>query len=121
MASTDRVVELLDTPIAIPSGQRALPLEAVKGTIEFEEVGFAYGGRLPILEHFNLHVPAGSTVGIVGATGSGKSTIVKLLLRLYEVQQGRILLDGQPITALLRQFPGATVGHRAGCGPSGSG
>jgi ATP-binding cassette subfamily B protein len=100
MASTDRVVELLDTPIAIPSGQRALPLEAVKGTIQFEDVGFAYGGRLPILEHFNLEIPAGSTVGIVGATGSGKSTIVKLLLRLYEVQQGLILLDGQPITTL---------------------
>ncbi|MCX5956040.1 MAG: ABC transporter ATP-binding protein [Cyanobacteria bacterium] len=100
MASTDRVVELLETPIAIPSGQRALPLAAVKGMIQFEDVGFAYGGRRPILEHFNLDVPAGSTVGIVGATGSGKSTIVKLLLRLYEVQEGRILLDGQPITTL---------------------
>jgi ATP-binding cassette subfamily B protein len=100
MASTDRVVELLDTPIAIPSGHLRLPIEAVKGTIEFAEVGFAYGGRSPILDHFNLDIPAGSTVGIVGATGSGKSTIVKLLLRLYDVQQGRILLDGQPITAL---------------------
>jgi ATP-binding cassette subfamily B protein len=100
MASTDRVVELLDTPIAIASGHRPLPLEAVKGAIQFEQVGFAYGGRSPILEQFNLVVPAGSTVGIVGATGSGKSTIVKLLLRLYEVQQGRILLDNQPITTL---------------------
>jgi len=100
MASTDRVVELLETPIAIPSGHQPLPIETVKGTIQFEAVGFAYGGRSPILEDFNLDIPAGSTVGIVGATGSGKSTIVKLLLRLYEVQQGRILLDGQPITAL---------------------
>ena len=100
MASTDRVVELLETPIAIPSGHLGLPVEAVKGRIQFEMVGFAYGGRSPILNDFNLDIPAGSTVGIVGATGSGKSTIVKLLLRLYDVQQGRILLDGQPITAL---------------------
>jgi ATP-binding cassette subfamily B protein len=100
MASTDRVVELLTTPIAIPSGQQPLPLAAVKGTIVFDDVDFAYPGRSAILEQFNLEVPAGSTVGIVGATGSGKSTIVKLILRLYEVQRGRILLDGQPITSL---------------------
>ena len=100
MASTDRVVELLETPIAIPTGHLGLPIEAVKGRIQFEEVGFAYANRSPILDDFNLDIPAGSTLGIVGATGSGKSTIVKLLLRLYEVQKGRILLDGQPITAL---------------------
>ena len=100
MASTDRVVDLLETPIAIASGHQPLPIEAVRGALHFEEVGFAYGGRSPILQNFNLEVPAGSTVGLVGSTGAGKSTIVKLVLRLYEVQEGRILLDGQPITAL---------------------
>jgi ATP-binding cassette subfamily B protein len=100
MASTDRVLNLLATPIAIPSGHRALPHDAVRGELRFEHVTFAYSGRAPLLREFNLHVPAGSTIGIVGATGSGKSTLVKLLLRLYEVQQGRILLDDQPITEL---------------------
>ena len=100
MASTNRVLDLLDTPIAIPSGHRALPLDEVRGELRFEGVTFGYAGREPLLRDFNLQVPAGSTIGIVGATGSGKSTLVKLLLRLYEVQQGRILLDGQPITEL---------------------
>ncbi len=100
MASTHRVMDLLDTPIAIPSGRRPLPIAAVKGHIRFERVDFGYADRDPLLKHFDLEVPAGATVGIVGATGSGKSTIVKLLLRLYEVQGGRILLDGMAIEDL---------------------
>jgi ATP-binding cassette subfamily B protein len=100
MASTTRVLDLLETPVSIPGGSRPLPLEQVQGRLEFRAVHFAYGGRDPLLNGFELTVPAGSTVGIVGATGSGKSTIVKLLLRLYEVQAGEILLDGQPIREL---------------------
>lgn len=100
MASTNRVLDLLATPIAIPSGQRRLPLAQVRGELNFEGVCFAYAGRDPLLHHFNLEVPAGSTIGIVGATGSGKSTLVKLLLRLYEIQAGRIRLDGIPISEL---------------------
>lgn len=100
MASTNRVLDLLATPIAIPSGERPLPLSQVKGELSFEGVEFAYGGREPLLRHFNLQVPAGSTIGIVGATGSGKSTIVKLLLRLYPIQAGSIRLDGIPISDL---------------------
>ena len=100
MASTQRVLDLLDTPIAIPSGNRPLPLSQVRGAIRFDAIDFAYPGRDPLLHHFSLDIPAGSTVGIVGATGSGKSTIVKLLLRLYELQGGTILLDGQPIDQL---------------------
>ena len=100
MASTNRVLDLLHTPITIPSGRRHLPLDDVRGELRFEGVTFGYAGRTPLLRQFNLQVPAGSTVGIVGATGSGKSTLVKLLLRLYEVQQGRILLDDQPIAEL---------------------
>jgi ATP-binding cassette, subfamily B, bacterial len=97
MASTQRVLDLLDTPIAIPSGSVPLTLERVRGAIRFERVCFAYAGREPLLQNFTLDIPAGSTVGIVGATGSGKSTIVKLLLRLYEIRSGQILLDGGPI------------------------
>ena len=100
MASTHRVLNLLDTPIAIPSGHRPLKVAQVAGHIIFRDVTFAYGGRSPLLRHFDLEIPAGSTVGIVGATGSGKSTIVKLLLRLYSIQGGEILLDGLPIETL---------------------
>lgn len=100
MASSQRVLDLIDTPIAIPSGHRPLPLSQVRGSLSFRAVDFAYSGRSPLLHHFNLEVPAGSTIGIVGATGSGKSTIVKLLLRLYEIQGGEILLDGLPIDQL---------------------
>ncbi len=100
MASTQRVLDLLDTPIAIPSGRLSLPTDQVQGEIRFESVRFAYPGRECLLQDFDLVVPAGSTIGIVGATGSGKSTIVKLLLRFYEHQGGRILLDGQPIDQL---------------------
>ncbi|MCP9881161.1 ABC transporter ATP-binding protein [Cyanobium sp. Alchichica 3B3-8F6] len=100
MASTNRVLNLLDTPIAIASGQQRLPLGQVKGELRFEGVSFGYAGREPLLRHFNLTIPAGSTLGIVGATGSGKSTLVKLLLRLYAIQEGRILLDGIPLHSL---------------------
>ena len=100
MASTNRVLDLLATPIAIPSGHRPLPLAQVRGDLSFEDVTFAYSGREPLLRHFNLQVPAGSTIGIVGATGSGKSTLVKLLLRLYAIQAGQIRLDGIPISEL---------------------
>ncbi|MEY3930445.1 MAG: hypothetical protein RLZZ516_2155 [Cyanobacteriota bacterium] len=100
MASTQRVLDLLDTPIAIAGGGRTLPASAVRGAIRFRGVDFAYPGRASLLQDFNLEVPAGSTIGIVGATGSGKSTLVKLLLRLYALQAGEITLDGLPIDSL---------------------
>ena len=100
MASTQRVLDLIDTPIAIPSGHQPLPLSSVRGAIQFDQVDFAYPGRPALLQRFNLEIPAGSTVGIVGSTGSGKSTIVKLLLRLYERQGGVIRLDGLPVDQL---------------------
>ena len=103
MASAKRVLDLIDTPITIRSGPTALNLQLVRGEVRFEAVHFAYSQRLPLLQGFDLVVPAGATVGIVGATGSGKSTVVKLLLRLYEHQKGRILLDGRPIEQLQLQ------------------
>lgn len=98
MASTTRVMNLLDTPIAIHTGNISLP--SVKGELEFENVSFAYNGRNPVIENLSLHIPAGKTIAVVGSTGSGKSTLVKLLLRLYEVQSGTISLDGVDIREL---------------------
>lgn len=97
MASINRVLNLLDTPIAIRSGSLTLPAHQVQGELDFVDVTFAYVGRSAALTNLSLHIPAGQTIGIVGSTGSGKSTLVKLLLRFYEVQQGRILLDGHDI------------------------
>ena len=103
MASARRVFDLIDTPVSIRSGPTALNSQLVRGDLRFEAVDFAYAGRAPLLQSFDLVVPAGHTVGIVGPTGSGKSTVVKLLLRLYERDGGRILLDGRPIEQLQLQ------------------
>ena len=94
MASTNRVMNLLDTPIAIDTGNIPLPVDSVRGELELRDVTFAYNGRTPVIQNLSLRIPAGKTIAIVGSTGSGKSTLVKLLLRLYEVQAGTITLDG---------------------------
>ncbi|MBD1889437.1 ABC transporter ATP-binding protein [Coleofasciculus sp. FACHB-SPT9] len=94
MASTNRVMNLLDTPIAIHSGHISLPVASVRGEMELKNVTFAYNGRNPVIQNLSLHIPAGKTIAIVGSTGSGKSTLVKLLLRLYEIQSGTVTLDG---------------------------
>ena len=100
MASTNRAMDLLDTPIAIRTGDIRLPISSIKGALEFKNVTFSYNQRRPILQYFSLKLMAGKTTAIVGPTGSGKSTLVKLILRLYEVQYGQITLDGIELTKL---------------------
>jgi ATP-binding cassette subfamily B protein len=100
MASTNRAMDLLDTPIAIRTGDIRLPISSIKGALEFKNVTFYYNQRRPILQYFSLTLMAGKTTAIVGPTGSGKSTLVKLILRLYEVQYGQITLDGIELTKL---------------------
>lgn len=100
MASTARVMNLLDTPVAIRPGEVSLPTTQVSGDIVFDGVTFGYRDRLPILKDLSLRIPAGKTTAIVGATGSGKSTLVKLLLRFYEVNSGYISLDGLDLQSI---------------------
>jgi ATP-binding cassette subfamily B protein len=100
MASIKRVMGLLDTTVAIPTGNRSLPLTTVRGEVHLDNITFAYNGRTNVLKNLSLHIPSGANIGIVGATGSGKSTLVKLLLRFYEVQGGQILVDGIDIREL---------------------
>jgi ATP-binding cassette, subfamily B, bacterial len=100
MASVNRVMGLLDTPFEIHSGHRRLPAAGVRGAIEVKGVTFAYARGGDVLREVSISIPAGKTVGIVGSTGSGKSTLVKLLLRFYEVVDGEITLDGLPITRI---------------------
>jgi ATP-binding cassette, subfamily B, bacterial len=96
MASTRRVMDLLNTPKPIDNtGTKSI--DRVQGAVAFQQVGFAYPGNPALFENLSLIVPTGQTIGIVGATGSGKSTISKLLLRLYEIQSGVILIDGTDI------------------------
>jgi ATP-binding cassette, subfamily B, bacterial len=100
MASVTRVMGLLDTPFEIHSGSKALPTSSVAGEIQIEDLEFSYRTGPQVLNGVSISIPAGSTVGIVGSTGSGKSTLVKLLLRLYEPQAGGISIDGIPISTL---------------------
>jgi len=97
MASVNRVLGLLKTPVSIAPGHQPLPVEQVGGEIRIDHLSFAYPGRSTVLKDLCLQIPARHTIGVVGATGSGKSTLVKLLLRFYEPHQGRILIDGQDI------------------------
>ena len=100
MASSRRVLDLIDTPVQIRSGSSPFPPERVRGAISYEHVDFGYRNRNLLLKDFCLQINAGATVGFVGATGSGKSTLMKLLLRLYPLSEGRICIDGQSINAL---------------------
>lgn len=94
MASTNRVMNLLDTPIATHPGNITLKSQEVRGEIDIKNITFSYNPQMPVMKNLSLYIPAGDTIAIVGATGSGKSTLVKLLLRLYEIQSGTILIDG---------------------------
>jgi ATP-binding cassette, subfamily B, bacterial len=100
MASTQRVMNLLNTPIAIRTGEVPLPITQVSGDVVFENVTFGYQDRQPILKNLSFKIPAGKTTAVVGATGSGKSTLVKLLLRFYEIDSGHITLDGLELRSL---------------------
>ncbi len=99
MASTKRVMQLLDTPITIDN-KGTKPIGKVDGEVIFDDVNFAYESNPALFRKLSMMVPAGKTIGIVGATGSGKSTIAKLLLRLYEIQGGKITIDGTDIREL---------------------
>ncbi|MDR9402375.1 MAG: ABC transporter ATP-binding protein [Halothece sp. Uz-M2-17] len=100
MASIYRVMNVLETPIAIASGDQPFPIENIEGDIKFDQVTFAYPDQHPVFKDLSLHIPAKQSIGFAGATGSGKSTLVKLLLRFYEPQQGQIFIDGQDIQNL---------------------
>ncbi|MGD8747774.1 MAG: ABC transporter ATP-binding protein [Balneolaceae bacterium] len=97
MASTRRVMDLLSTEERLDDGKVALSPAQVKGEYRFENVDFSYRTGGPVLHNLNLTIEPGQTVGIVGATGAGKSSLIKLLMRFYDVSGGRILLDGRDL------------------------
>jgi ATP-binding cassette subfamily B protein len=101
MASAERMFGVLDTPEEVrdPELPQALP-SPLRGEIAFQNVVFGYVPGEPVLKGISLHIPAGQSVAIVGATGAGKSSLVGLLARFYDVQQGAILLDGVDIRSV---------------------
>lgn len=104
MASTRRILNLIETPVHTRSGSIALPIEQVRGELTFEDVSFAYSNGAKVLHGINLQVAPGETIAVVGQTGSGKSTLMKLLLRFYAPTGGSVKLDGIDLAEL--QLPG---------------
>ena len=98
MASTSRVLDLLDTEVSIIEGKNSL--EEVSGEIEFSNIHFSYKNREKVLKEINLKINSGQTIGLVGPTGSGKTTLVRLLLRFIEPTSGAITLENQDIRDL---------------------
>lgn len=98
MASSERIFEYLDTPSTVPDQPGAKPLGQIEGRVTFDHVRFRYEeGRPPALDDVSLEAQPGETIALVGHTGSGKSTVINLLCRFYDVGEGEILVDGQPI------------------------
>jgi ATP-binding cassette subfamily B protein len=94
LTGSKRVLELLDTPQTIAETTQPVAWRSAKGEIAFENVSFGYDRNQPVIKNVSFHVRPGEMIGIVGRSGSGKSTMVNLLGRFYDVQEGRILIDG---------------------------
>ncbi len=108
-AAAERVFELLDTQPGVRDKQDALEVEDVHGEVVFEDVSFAYEEE-PVLENVSIHVQPGQTVAIVGPTGAGKTTMVNLIARLYDVTAGRVLIDGRDVRDLAQRSLRARMG-----------
>jgi len=106
----ESMFRLLDVTAEIADAPGAAPLKVDRGEIVFDRVSFRYDPRRPILEDVSFRVPAGGTVAIVGPSGAGKSTISRLLFRFYDVEEGRILIDGQDIRGVTQESLRRAIG-----------
>lgn len=100
IASAERIFELMDAHPETDDSPDALELDKVVGDVEFKDVSFTYNGNEPALEHVNLTVKAGESVALVGPSGAGKTTLINLLTRFYNVKDGEITIDGHPISKI---------------------
>ena len=106
MVDVEQVLNLFETNERIPEIAEPIPANISNGEIEFKNVSFTYDSKLKkheqrtIINDVSFKVPAGKSVGIVGQTGSGKSTIMRLLYRFYDISDGQILIDGQDISKM---------------------
>ncbi len=97
LAAGERVFDILDTPATVVDSEDAYPLPPVRGKLEFEHVHFAYEEGVPIFRDLSLTVEPGQTIALVGETGAGKSTIINMISRFYDITSGRIFIDGHEI------------------------
>ena len=100
MAASERIFGLLDTKESIADAPNAVPLVKFEKAIEFKNVDFAYDGKTPVLKNVSFTLHKGETIAIVGATGAGKSSIINLLCRFYDYQNGEIVIDGMNIRSI---------------------
>jgi ATP-binding cassette subfamily B multidrug efflux pump len=110
VASAERVFELLDETEEIADPVRPVALPTPRGSVAFEDVAFRYAPDVPLIDDLTLHVEAGHTIAIVGPTGAGKTTLVNLLMRFYEIDAGRILVDGIDTREMTRDTLRRTFG-----------
>ncbi|MDO9485593.1 MAG: ABC transporter ATP-binding protein [Actinomycetota bacterium] len=110
LASAERVFQVLDEEEEIPDSSTPSTIAVPRGRVDFQDVSFRYSNDIPLIEGLDLHVDPGEVVAIVGHTGAGKTTLVNLLMRFYELRSGRILLDGVDIRELTRDELRSTFG-----------
>ncbi|MGD3110109.1 ABC transporter ATP-binding protein [Streptomyces sp. YGL11-2] len=110
VASAERIFELLDAPEQAPDPERPVRPDEVRGRVAFEDVSFRYDENKPLIDGLSLAVHPGQTVAIVGPTGAGKTTLVNLLMRFYEVSGGRITLDGVDVAGMSREELRGNIG-----------
>lgn len=101
-ASAQRVFKVLDEPSEQPDAPDAITFQHVKGKVDIQDVSFSYDTSRKLIEHFHLHVQPGQRIAIVGPTGCGKTTLINLLMRFYDVNRGKILVDDVPISQVTR-------------------
>lgn len=110
LACAQRLFAFIDEPPVTPDDDDAVVLEKGKGRVEFDQVGFSYDPKVPLIENLNLKVEPGQRIAIVGPTGCGKTTLINLLMRFYDVNTGTLKIDGTPIVHITRNSLRANFG-----------
>ena len=110
VAASERVFEILDAKEEIPDCVDSLDASNIEGKVDFDNVDFSYTPEVPLIENLNLHINPGESIAIVGPTGAGKTTLVNLIMRFYEITGGQLLIDSKPIDSYNRASMRKSIG-----------